>query len=126
MRSVLIPSMMRPKSGTPCDASGTRRLHRHHGHEQCRRPEVFDRNPVATSVSTDIIMPKTHGIEVIKAIRAKGGPTYRCLCLAAGILDRLTTGRKPSLRQPIWPQPRKPVPMRYSRSRSTRQICWRR
>ena len=44
--------------------------------------EMFDRNPVDI-VITDIIMPKTHGIDVIKAIKAKGGPT-RIVAVSGG------------------------------------------
>lgn len=44
--------------------------------------EAFDRKPVDI-VITDIIMPKTHGIDVIKAIRAKGTPT-RIVAISGG------------------------------------------
>ncbi len=44
--------------------------------------EAFERNPVDI-VITDIIMPKTHGIDVIKAIRAMGTPT-RIVAISGG------------------------------------------
>jgi CheY-like chemotaxis protein len=43
---------------------------------------AFERSP-ADIVITDIIMPKIHGIDVIKTIRSKGGPT-RIVAISGG------------------------------------------